>query len=170
MQARNEQLQNAIWDSSYLKRFVVWNNWYRHGPVATLHGNNLMLDQCGLDSQELLRRAGWDSIDVADRVKGVRRVKKKFQRTVKKALFSKDRPDPVARVRHKLARWNLAGLPRVTASRCAKLLKDLKRLVPACVRCGLENYVERLDYRSTVPGAWECLFALLRGSIWRGQC
>ena len=130
IQARHEQLQAAIRESDFLNRYVLWNRWYQHGPVSTLHNNNCILDALGFDNQTLLVKAGARDRDVAQRARGMKRVKKVFQRTVKKALCGKDKPDLVARIRHKLARWNLAGLPRTNATRCAKLFKDLGGLVP----------------------------------------
>ncbi len=56
--------------------------------------------------------------------------KKRFQRTVRLAVFSTRRYDAVERMRHKLERWDLGGLPGTTANRCIRALQTLRNLVP----------------------------------------
>jgi len=58
------------------------------------------------------------------------KTKKKFQRTVTKELGAKVSIDSKSRMRSKLDRWNLPGIPRVTASRCLEALAVLKRRSP----------------------------------------
>ena len=125
-----DHLQTAIRDTNHLDRFVVWNDWYLTGPVATLHGNSAKLDHMGLTSQKIMQLVGWESIVPDAWAKGVRKVRKHTQKVICKAIRTNDLPDAIGRVRHKLARWNLSGLPRVTAMRTTRMLKNLGRLVP----------------------------------------
>ena len=98
--------------------------------MATLHNNSLKLDGVGLHSDALLDRAGWDDANRGGAATKIRHVKNKFQKCTHKAIASKDAPDDIGRIRAKLKRWNLSGLECTTSIRCARLLKDLKRLVP----------------------------------------
>ena len=130
VKTRYAQLQAAIRDSDHLDRFVGWNGWYINGPISTLFQNNAKLRDIGLGSREVLNMAGWDSIDPGDRAKGLRRVKKKTQKVTRLAVARHGLPNAEDRIRKKMARWKLAGLPRHTATRCARMLKNLLRLVP----------------------------------------
>ena len=62
---------------------------------------------------------------------------------------------PHHRVRHKLERWNLPGLPRVVADRFLHTIAA--RCSAACRRCGVRNGVEQMVYCSPVPGAGQPL-------------
>ena len=128
--SKHSQLQAACSESDHLDRFIVWHDWYINGPIATLFCNSNKLAGMGLGSREVLHMAGWDAIDSNDREKGVRRVKKQTQKVTRLAIANHDLPNAEGRIRKKMARWKLAGLPRVTATRCTRLLKDLSRLVP----------------------------------------
>ena len=100
------------------------------GPIATLHSNSVKLGGLGLDSDILLGRAGWKDFAPVDRVAGVRKVKRKFQKCVRMAVASTNLPDNIGRIREKLQRWRLTGIERTTATRCAKMFTVLKKLTP----------------------------------------
>ena len=95
-----------------------------------MHGNSTKLDAWGLSSAVMLSNAGWDHIDPANRAKGIRKVKSKFQACVRKALAQKDLPDRIYRIRIKLQRWKLVGLERRVADSYSRMLQRLARLVP----------------------------------------
>ena len=128
--ARFAQLQDAISNTEHLARVVQWNEWYQTGPIATLYKNSRELDTLGLHSDALLNQAGWDDIDPADRDSGVRKVRKQFQKCARKTITRMDLPDNVGRIRVKLKRWRLSGIELTTATRCARMLKDLPRCTP----------------------------------------
>ena len=75
-----------------------------------------------LQSQE--RAAGWSEPDVT------RRARKKVQKTVRKALMEKEAHEAESRIRYKLSRWKLPGMPRTNAVRMQKNLQLLSGLVP----------------------------------------
>ena len=129
VQSKFGQLKHAIAQTEHMDRYVRWVSWYRKGPVATLNDTSLSLDRLGLSSAELLGQAGEEKSEKGG-APNLIRVRKKFQKCVRLALGKKARPDAVARVRAKLCRWNLAGVPNITANRCTRTLDHLGRLVP----------------------------------------
>jgi len=61
------QLQNSLRQSDHLDRYCKWFKWYCSGPVAILCQNSEDLARCGLAGEELLRQAGWESIQEDDK-------------------------------------------------------------------------------------------------------
>ena len=89
----------------------------------------ITLSSC-LDSDTLLVKAEWKNFDPVDRVAGIRKVKRQFQKCARKAVASTNMPDCIGRIRKKLQRWRLAGIELTTATRCANMFVALKRLTP----------------------------------------
>ena len=130
VELRFSQLQAALAQSNHLDRYVRWHEWFCKGPIATLFDNSQRLDGLGLMSSELLRQAGWNTTSHEHNDNEIRKVRKKFQSSVRAALHKRDQQDPVQRIRKKLDRWNLHGIPNITANRCALAFHKLKKLVP----------------------------------------
>ena len=129
--AKFSELQTALRQGDHIGRYCRWHAWYAHGPVAILHDTSSRLDAKGLSSDVLLKEAGWDDTKPDQNGKRARFVRKNFQKCVKNAIARKCfRNTPVERIRSKLSRWNLFGIPNHTANRVAMAFQHLRDLVP----------------------------------------
>jgi hypothetical protein len=124
-----KELAAAKRNTEFFGRLARWHGWYDNGATAVLFHNSQHLADCGLDSEHLLRLAGWDNIP-SDRVRGIRRVKSKYQRCVRQALDHRLRPNYEERIRNKLARWKFNCPARILAQRTSRMLMTLRKLVP----------------------------------------
>ncbi len=83
----------------------------------------------GLSTNHLQDLAGGPRDPEESNAHRLQRIRKKFQRVVRRELDSRSRVDPVARMRHKLGRYALSGLPGITAPRCVRSLQILETAV-----------------------------------------
>ena len=104
--------------------------WFRHGPVQALADNRNVLNRQGLSMRTLWVLARGEADDDTIRKNPYKHIKTKFQRTVTRELMTKVSVDPETTMRNKLGRWNLLGIPRVTARPCIEALAVLRRRSP----------------------------------------
>ena len=100
----------------HIDRYATWSYWFDNDPSQALEANKTKLEDQDILTQEVWEKAmgplkEGDSYE--DRLK---KVKKNFQKTVLKEIKGKQSHGPATRMRHKLDRWNLPGIPRVTAA------------------------------------------------------
>ena len=110
-------------------RLKEWFSWFDGGVLADIFLSYEEIQDLGLDVPSLLDAAAPPVEDepISHRAK---RRKKRFQRTVRNAVSACRRYNAPDRMRHKLDRWQLGGLPRVVSERCHKSLTTLKKLLP----------------------------------------
>ena len=129
-------------------RLVYYFEWLESSPAVVLLKNRCALSAMGLDDGTLFNLAG-QAQQLEDRdADNVKLVRQNFQRKARQAICNHSSPDPVARMRHKLARFNLPGLARHTSESCVRLLQRLAGLVPprvsaACLRTLWNGWVTR---------------------------
>ena len=88
------------------------------------------------------------------------KIKKCFQQTVRKELVEKVKVHPSVRMRFKLERWNLQGLPGLTAQRYVRYLQVVKKYLPprvgaACLRTAWNGWCTHRRFQKHR----NCLFA-----------
>ena len=77
--------------------------------------------------------------DEEARQKAIKRARTSLQRTICKDLRQRRKGEAHHRIRGKLKRWELQGLPRQQADDFQKHLKQLQSLVPPRVRAAVLN-------------------------------
>ncbi len=127
--SKQQELDRWIRDTTHFQRYSRWVHWFTKGPTSTLYSNSKSLEDQGLSSATLQEMAAGQLDPEEDRGTRFRRIRKKFQRITRVAIDDKTFIDPTERMRHKLDRFNLSGLPGLTASRCVRALYILKSLV-----------------------------------------
>ena len=127
---KTAEIRNATRLSQFAERKWKWKSWFEHSPATTLERNKERLDELGLDTATLLRKAGRSENPEERNAQTDRAVRNKFQRTTKLQLLMLSKPDHEARLRHKLASFHIQGNMRTTVIQCLGALRDLKILVP----------------------------------------
>ncbi len=130
LHVRSRQMESRRWcrESPFLERKARWHNWFDHSPARILEDNADRLGRIGITKEStiaLIHRPSEEDLDE----RTLRKIKKGFQRAVRVQLDSLGRPHPETRMRHKLERWELASIPRITASRCLQALRLLRQRV-----------------------------------------
>ena len=122
--SRMRELRYWIRNSDYINRYSTWYDWFENGPVSTLHRNEEELRAKGIRCSQVCEELRDRSYLDEDRIQ--RRIKITFQKEVRLRIDKLGKVCAEDRMRHKLERWNLSGLPRVTAGRCITALRILK--------------------------------------------
>lgn len=123
-------IQSAICEIHDTRRLCRWSFWFKDGLTEDIHDSCRELAVRGLHLPTLIDLAGGQQSEDLSPTERARKIKKNFQKTVRKELQRASIIDPVARMRHKLDRWALPGIPAHTASRCSQALQDLRSWVP----------------------------------------
>ena len=137
---KTRRLQRAVENASGFSRYTRWFTWYYQGILAQIAGATDQLETRGLDLKALMRKAAGQDLEGRTTSDQRARRKKTLQRTIRKSLDEGVFVDAVERMRQKLDRWHLEGLPGRTAPRCVAALRALKSLVRArlfCAPCGM---------------------------------
>ncbi len=128
--AKHDAIQHSIRNIENTSRLSRWFNWFQEGSITHIHDCREELNSRGLVVEDLKEiAAGRPNKDQPPSVRA-RKMRKCFQRTIRGELDRKVFFHPAERMRHKLDRWNLPGVPARTATRCARALQDLKDWVP----------------------------------------
>ncbi len=112
-----------------LGRLQYWSSWYDDGMTANIHGCKSELAKFDLSIPGLLQRALPED-DEGDSAARHRLQRKRFHFTTRKALSTAKQYLHIERMRHKLARWEIPGLPGRIATRCCRMLQSLHGCVP----------------------------------------
>ena len=123
-------LQDTLRNMDSMGRLDLWHSWFFEGILAHIHSCRAELGLWDLNVSTLLDSAATPRSEEESPVSLEKRRKKNFQKTVRTALLAKHSYSPTERMRHKLDRWNLAGFPGETASKCIQSLSLLKKWVP----------------------------------------
>ena len=104
-----------------------------------------------------------------------KRVRKHFQKTVRKALDSKIQVKAGSRMRWKLDRWNLCGFPGITAERYLRALEVVKAWLPprvgaASLRTAWNGWCTRRRFQQYGPCLFSCGSFLQEDSIEHYAC
>ncbi len=137
IRAKSGAIRQGIRNINNTKRYARWFSWFQHGIVEDILSCEEELSQRGLEIGNLLDIAAGPLSDVpseAEVEKRRIRQRKCFQRTIRGELSRITFTDSTERMRHKLGRWGLMGLPAHTAARCIRALQRLKTGVPPRVR------------------------------------
>ena len=124
-------LDRAVADSDQaLNRQFVWASWFSQGIIRSMHGGLIEAGDRGISIEQLKEKAAGPSEEEEQQGRRYKRMKKMFQKTCSKELDARLQSNPSARMRFKLERWELAGLPGITADRFPRALDDVRRYLP----------------------------------------
>jgi hypothetical protein len=142
-----------------LERQMRWGPWFDDGLLKNVVAAEASLELQGLSVANLMEASGGRTDPEESGAVRFRRVRKKFQGTVTKALHSKIQAEPIARMRSKLARWSLRGLPGKTAHVFLRSLLRVKHHFPpkvssAVLRTAWNGWCTRRRFQKSGP----CLF------------
>ena len=128
VRTRARALRNARGGTDYMERVVRWRSWYDRSHVLVLDQAVTRMSQAGITTEatmtELARGAPrpWST-----RCQSI--INKGFQRQIRHKLLLRERPCAESRLRHKLKRWALPGIPRHNATAGLRHLRGLNGLV-----------------------------------------
>ena len=123
-------IDRAIVEGDRLDRVVHWSDWFVNGMGKEILRSEDELRALNISSQTLRDKAAGARSEDESRRDRERRQKKNYQKTVREEIRRVVGCDPVARMRAKLDRWGLPGLPGRTAPRVVKALQSIKNWVP----------------------------------------
>ena len=129
IQGKKNDLGATLQNLDRVGRLSLWHSWYEDGMLANIHSSQAELAAEGLSIQDVLRQTLPED-DEMDEASKFRWQKKHFQATIRSLLYKRRAYDQTERLRHKLDRWGLPGLPGRNAIRCGKMLRMLHTCVP----------------------------------------
>jgi hypothetical protein len=124
--SRASLLRHLLQSAEFLGRRRIWQHWYDQSHLFVLEAAVRRFDALGTPSKRLLKPCKVERSSTKQRHK----LGAGFQKAVRKHIIKRTMPDSEERMRSKLKRWHLPGLPRVVASRALAGLKALRSLVP----------------------------------------
>ena len=116
--ARSKELQHMVMNTDFIDRRMVWRGWYDRSHVATLAAALIRFED---------QVARVSSLSIEPQAQ--RQAKRPLQSAAAKAIIAARNPRSEERVRHKLERWSLQGLPGPNARRTLRRLRSLAQLV-----------------------------------------
>ena len=160
LEDKHKEIRRCIQENP-LGRFVVWQNWFNNGPVQVLRKAGECLVDMGFSTNTLIDMAGGPIREGEEPMVRHRRIRKSFQRTVRRAIAAQVFVDPVGRMRHKLDRFGLPGWPGLTATRCLHALKVLHRDAPprvgaAVLRTMFNGWTTARRFQRSGPCLFRC--------------
>ncbi len=188
---KSEAIRLCISRIESTKRYSRWFSWFQHSVIEDIRGCESELEHRGLTIRGLLDAAAGPAADNPsreDEEKRRLRQKRCFQKTVRKKLDARTFIDATERMRHKLNRWNLEGIPAYTASRCIRALQQLTTWVPprvcsavlrtvwngwctrrrfqqrgsCCFGCGSFSHDDSIEHYAHCPVVWRCAKKCMR--------
>ena len=125
---RSKCLDDLLIHTNYSERRWRWTEWYKRSHIATLAAANKRLRSLGGSVSAIKTElANGASLPWSTEVR--QRIKSGFQRALTPKMYGLEHLDPVERIRHKLHRWKLLGLPGRNAERVLRNLNELRNLV-----------------------------------------
>jgi hypothetical protein len=124
---KKKELQGWFENGEHGNRLGQWPNWFNKGPVCTLFDNAARLDDMGFTTDIILKQSHGTPDPEESAEQRSKRIRKNFQRNVRKLIDKSVRQHPQPRMRHKLDRWKLSGQPGTTANRCLRALQLLQQ-------------------------------------------
>ena len=123
--------ETMAFSAQCLGRTQLWFSWFSAGILQDLLSCYEQISQAGLSVETLKEKAAGpqDDEDSLPHARG-KRMKRDFQKTVRRELDLRFEVNPVSRMRFKLERWNLPGFPGRTAERFVRALSQLKEHLP----------------------------------------
>ena len=133
---RARNLRQAIGSTDQLVRRATWAEWFDNNPLLVLWGNLVSLDQSGITPravEDVISKGKDRPFSPAVRA----RVRRQFQSATTTLLRSREPYNAEHRMRHKLARWRLPLLSRISATRALARLSLLGRCAPPRIRAAV---------------------------------
>ena len=156
---KQEELTQCMRRSDHLNRMHRWGSWFQNGPVATLFNNSKTLDEIGLNTNCIIDIAAGGLKEEESGMQRLMRIRPKFQKTIRKELVKRTWVDPIARMRRKLERFQLGGLPGTTANRMVRVLQMLQSSVnPKVVAAVLRTIWNGWTSEHRFQGSGTCVF------------
>ena len=116
LRQRARELLEAVLDSEYEQRRAQWSAWLKAAIPAVLTKSLDDLAAMGVTAEAVEERAD--------------RASRRFQAVARERIAQAEARSPHFRIRHKLSRWQLPGVPRQLADAFQTSLGRLRRLVP----------------------------------------
>ena len=137
--SRRASLERFMADSDQcLKRQRRWAAWLRMGIVQSMANCRTELGLRNLSIESLkLKAAGCSEGETLEGDNNYKKMRRDFQRTVRSELSKLIPYEPIERIRHKLDRWSLCGMPGRTAKNTLVVLRELRKRVPPRVSAAL---------------------------------
>ena len=136
MRERAGNLRQAIGSTDQLLRRATWAEWFDNNPLLVLWDNLVTLDQSGITPrviEDIISKGKDRPFSPAVRA----RVRRQFQSATNTLLRSREPYNAEHRMRHKLTRWRLPLLPRISATRALARLSFLGRHAPPRIRAAV---------------------------------
>ena len=133
---RARSLRQAISSTDQLVRRATWAEWLDRNPLLVLWDNLVALDQSGISLrvvEDVIGKGKDRPFNPALQA----RVRRQLQSTIATLLRAREPYNAEHRMRHKLARWRLPLLPRISATRALDRLSLLSRCAPPRIRAAV---------------------------------
>jgi len=129
--ARHHALANAMSSTSFTDRIIHWNKWYKHNYCSVLVENINFPKGKGITTSSIYASITSQNDHWSE--EQVDKIKCEFQRAAIRAIKAKEAPNRVARIRHKVERWQgvpygLFGLPGHSSPLIARHLALLAKI------------------------------------------
>ena len=113
------ETQKWLTTAPHKHRADDWHRWFENSPSATLYKNQVYLNSIGLDRTTIETKIGGREEDCENRTARRARIISRYQKTIREGIHAQGAPDPLDRIRFKLRRYNISGLPgHVTKDLC----------------------------------------------------
>ena len=138
VETRAKELDDVLNTSDYMGRRTVWRDWYARSHILILARAVNDFAQTGLGISDVTKEITGD-LRLPSEPETMQVFEARVQKSVAKRISDFRRPDCINRVRTKLVRWHLPGLPAHVARRVHGRLTGLSdsvapRVTAACFR------------------------------------
>jgi len=138
-----------------------WATWFANGMLRDILSSVEQVEAAGLSVPALMEKAAGPKDEESPPQARAKVMRTNFQKTVRKELDLKFKLSKVTRMRFKLDRWGLAGLPGQTAERFLRLLVDLKEWLPprvraATLRTAFNGWCTKRRFQGSGPCLFQC--------------
>ena len=139
IRSRHRQLRDTIRLLIQPGHWATWHTWYTSGLLNHLHDADSELRQLGISANAVRSKLALSLKPSHHNDHPPRRnsdltaqdiVRRSFQKTLRLEIHAAQRPHHIPRLRHKLDRWDLPGLPAHNATITHQALIRLRNLVP----------------------------------------
>ena len=135
-------LRDLFGTAEYMGRRNIWSSWYANSHILILERALSQFEALGTSVKALVKELSGDARQPWNE-KFTNSVKKRFQQAALGVILKARQSHAEERIRHKVERWRLQGLPGANARRILKRLALLKTLVtPSSFLSGFEYYLQ----------------------------
>jgi len=158
---RCREIDEACCNSSQsLYRQRLWKDWYGGGVVQDIREGRDQLVQRGFSLDALWKKAAGPYDPEEDSRVRDKKARRALQKTIRSELHKTLTVDPVSRMRFRLDRWNLDGLPGETSTRFLRFIEVVKhhlppRIVAAVLRTAWNGWCTSRRFQHS----GKCIFA-----------